>query len=37
VHAVDLTEFDPSLDVGEISALTAARWFVELLAGFGSR
>jgi formiminoglutamase len=37
VRAVDLTELDPSLDVGEISALTAARWFVELLAGFGSR
>jgi formiminoglutamase len=35
--AVDLTEFDPGLDVGELSALTAARWFVELLAGFVRR
>jgi formiminoglutamase len=33
VAAVDLVEFDPSLDVGEIGALTAARWFVEILAG----
>jgi len=37
VKAVDLTEFDPSLDVGELSALTAARWFCELLGGFVAR
>ncbi|MGE3250627.1 MAG: agmatinase family protein [Hyphomonadaceae bacterium] len=37
VAAVDLTEFDPSLDVADISALTAARWFAELLAGFQTR
>lgn len=34
VRAVDLTEFDPSRDVSDISALTAARWLAELLAGF---
>jgi formiminoglutamase len=37
VAAVDLTEFDPSLDVGELSALTAGRWMCELLAGFSRR
>jgi formiminoglutamase len=37
VAAVDLTEFDPGLDVADISALTAARWFCELLAGFARR
>lgn len=37
VRAVDLTELDPSLDVGDIGALTAARWFAELLAGFATR
>jgi formiminoglutamase len=34
VRCVDLTEFDPSLDVAAISALTAARWACEMLAGF---
>lgn len=34
VHSIDLTEFDPSLDVANISALTAARWACEVLAGF---
>jgi formiminoglutamase len=34
VRSVDLTEFDPSLDVAAISALTAARWVCEVLAGF---
>lgn len=34
VRSVDLTEFDPSLDVANISALTAARWVCEVLAGF---
>jgi len=33
VRSVDLTEFDPSLDVANISALTAARWACEVLAG----
>jgi formiminoglutamase len=37
VVAVDLAEFDPSLDVADIGALTAARWFVEVLAGFQAR
>ena len=34
---VDLTEFDPSLDVGDITALTAGRWVCEILAGFSAR
>jgi formiminoglutamase len=37
VRSVDLTEFDPSLDVANISALTAARWVCEVLAGFSQR
>jgi formiminoglutamase len=37
VAAVDLTEFDPALDQSDITALTAGRWFAELLAGFSSR
>lgn len=37
VRSVDLTEFDPSLDVANISALTAARWVCEVLAGFQQR
>lgn len=37
VRSVDLTEFDPSLDVAAISALTAARWACEVLAGFQNR
>lgn len=37
VRLVDLTEFDPSLDVAEITALTAARWVCESLAGFAAR
>ena len=37
VKLVDLTEFDPSLDVGEITALTAARWVAEILAGYQMR
>ncbi|HEX8569792.1 MAG TPA: agmatinase family protein [Caulobacteraceae bacterium] len=37
VAAVDLTEFDPGLDVADLSALAAARWFCELLAGFSRR
>ena len=34
---VDLAEFDPSRDVGELGALTAARWFAEILAGVAAR
>ena len=37
VKCVDLTEFDPSRDVGDIGALTAARWLAEVLAGFARR
>ena len=37
VRLVDLTEFDPSLDVSDISALTAARWVAEVLAGYSAR
>lgn len=37
VRLVDLTEFDPSLDSTDLSALTAARWVAEILAGFGRR
>jgi formiminoglutamase len=37
VRSVDLTEFDPSLDVASISALTAARWVCEVLAGYLKR
>jgi len=37
VRLVDLTEFDPSLDVGDITALTAARWVCEVAAGFAAR
>lgn len=37
VALVDLTEFDPSLDVGQITALTAGRWLCEVLAGFSTR
>src|SRR5215472_210311 len=33
VRCVDLVEFDPSMDVNAIGALTAARWFAEILAG----
>ena len=37
VRLVDLTEFDPSLDVSDITALTAGRWVCEILAGFTRR
>ena len=37
VRLVDLTEFDPSLDVSDISALTAGRWVCEILAGYTMR
>jgi formiminoglutamase len=37
VTLVDLTEFDPSLDVADITALTAGRWVCEILAGYARR
>jgi arginase family enzyme len=37
VKLVDLTEFDPSLDVSDITSLTAARWVCEVLAGYSGR
>jgi arginase family enzyme len=37
VRLVDLTEFDPSLDASDLSALTAGRWVCEVLAGFEAR
>ncbi|MEO0996800.1 MAG: agmatinase family protein [Pseudomonadota bacterium] len=37
VRGVDLVEFDPALDVADITALTAARWVAEALAGFAAR
>ncbi|WP_029087638.1 agmatinase family protein [Brevundimonas aveniformis] len=37
VRAVDLTEYDPSLEIGDLGSLTAGRWFCELLAGFAQR
>ncbi|MBI2262246.1 MAG: agmatinase family protein [Caulobacterales bacterium] len=37
VRAVDLTEYDPSLEIGDLGSLTAGRWFCELLAGFEGR
>jgi formiminoglutamase len=37
VKLVDLTEFDPSLDVSSITALTAGRWVCEILAGLSLR
>jgi formimidoylglutamase len=37
VRVIDLTEWDPSLDPSDLSALTAARWVAECLAGFEMR
>jgi formiminoglutamase len=37
VRLVDLTEFDPALDVSDVTALLAARWVAEVLAGFSRR
>jgi formiminoglutamase len=37
VRIIDLTEWDPSLDSTDLSALTAARWLAECLAGFENR
>jgi arginase family enzyme len=37
VRLIDLTEWDPPLDPTDLSALTAARWVAECLAGFECR
>ncbi|MFN3537268.1 MAG: agmatinase family protein [Brevundimonas sp.] len=37
VRAVDLTEYDPSLELGDLGSLTAGRWFCEILAGVQAR
>lgn len=37
VSLVDLTEFDPSLDLSDITSLTAGRWMCEILSGYSSR
>jgi arginase family enzyme len=37
VHVIDLTEWDPSLDATDLSALTAGRWVAECLAGYEMR
>ena len=37
VRLIDLTEWDPPLDSTDLSALTAARWVAECLAGFEGR
>lgn len=37
VRLIDLTEWDPPLDATHLSALTAARWLAECIAGFELR
>lgn len=37
VRVIDLTEWDPPLDETDLSALTAARWVAECLAGYELR
>jgi formiminoglutamase len=37
VRIIDLTEWDPPLDSTDLSALTAARWVAECLAGYEMR
>ena len=37
VRIIDLTEWDPPLDSTDLSALTAARWVAEFVAGFENR
>ncbi len=37
VRLIDLTEWDPSLDPSDLSALTAGRWMAECLAGYEAR
>lgn len=36
-RVIDLTEWDPPLDPSDLSALTAARWVAECIAGFEAR
>ena len=37
VRVIDVTEWDPPLDSTDLSALTAARWVAECLAGYQDR
>jgi arginase family enzyme len=37
VRVIDLVEWDPPLDTTDLSALTAARWVAECLAGYEAR
>ena len=37
IRLIDLTEWDPPLDPGDLSALTAGRWMAEALTGFEQR
>lgn len=37
VRIIDLTEWDPSLDSTDLTALTAGRWMAECLAGYEMR
>lgn len=37
VRIIDLVEWDPTLDSSDLSALTAARWVAECLAGYEMR
>ena len=37
VRVIDLTEWDPSLDASDLTALTAGRWVAECLAGYEMR
>lgn len=37
VRLIDLTEWDPPLDATDLSALVAARWVAECIAGFEQR
>ena len=37
VRGIDLTEWDPPLDPTDLTALTAARWVAECIAGFEAR
>jgi len=37
VRVIDLTEWDPSLDGSDLSALTGGRWVAECLAGYEMR
>ena len=37
VRLIDFTEWDPPLNSTDLSALTAARWVAECLAGYEMR